>query len=427
MKFENTLAFAKALDRTDPLKKFRSRFHLPAHGTKPAVYFTGNSLGLMPKSAEKFVREELADWSTFGVEGHLHSRRPWLYYHKFSKHALAHLTGAKASEVVAMNQLTVNLHLMLISFYKPSGKRFKILTEAGAFSSDQYALESQIRLRSMLSGRTEINPADALIELAPRTGEYCLRTEDIVEAIRSHSDSLALVIFGAVQYYSGQFFDIAAIVREAHAVGAMAGFDLAHAIGNVPLQLHRDQVDFAVWCGYKYLNSGPGGLAGAFVHERYAERYDLPRLAGWWGHHERERFKMRKGFKAMQGVDGWQLSNFPVLAGAAQLASLQIFEEAGMKALRKKSKLLTAYLEFVLKRERGQFEVITPTDPEQRGCQVSILMKRNGRKVFNELTAHGVVADWREPDVIRVAPVPLYNTFEEVFRFGEMFWSAVKG
>ena len=420
MTFQNDLSFARKLDKTDPLRSFRSKFSLPG---KNWIYFTGNSLGLQPKTAKASVVSELDDWAKFGVEGHFHAKRPWLYYHKFSKKALSKLVGASPDEVVAMNQLTVNLHLMLVSFYKPSGGRFKIICEAGAFSSDQYALESQIRLHGL-------HPDDALIEVAPRAGEHTLRKQDIINIIKQNAGQLSLVIFGGVQYYTGQFFDIAAITKAAHDAGAYAGFDLAHAVGNVPLSLHDHDVDFAVWCSYKYLNSGPGGIAGAFVHEKHFGNKDLPRLAGWWGYEEDERFKMKKGFIPMAGVDAWQLSNFPVLSGAAHLASLEIFSKTNMAALRRKSLKLTGYAEFLLKEidPNGKyFEIITPTDPEQRGCQLSILMRSKGKKVFDRITKAGVVADWREPDVIRIAPVPLYNTFEEVWRFANVFKAEVLG
>lgn len=416
MNFENSLSFARKLDKTDPLKSFRQKFHLPKVNGKTALYFTGNSLGLQPKTTKAFINQELSDWAALGVEGHFHAKQPWLYYHKFSKKTLAGLVGAKPLEVVAMNQLTVNLHLMMTSFYRPSSSRFKILTEAGAFSSDQYAFESQLKIHN-------INPDEGLIELRPRPGEHTLRTDDILKAIEEHGDQIALVIFGAVQYYSGQFFNIKAITEAGHRVGAYVGFDLAHAIGNVPLSLHNHNVDFAVWCSYKYLNSGPGGIAGAFVHEKHANNPNLVRLAGWWGHHEKDRFQMKKGFIPMAGADGWQVSNFPVLSGAAHLASLRIFEEAGMKNLRTKSILLTGYLEFLLQSIENHdqhFIILTNADPKERGCQLSILMKQNGKKTFNKLMKAGVIADWREPDVIRVAPVPLYNTFEDVFRFVEI-------
>ncbi len=420
--FQSTLNFAKNLDRQDPLHSFRSKFHLPKVNGKTTIYFTGNSLGLQPKLAKKFIDEELRDWSSLGVEGHFHSKRPWLHYHKYSKRALARLVGAKTDEVVAMNQLTVNLHLLMTSFYRPARTRFKILTEAGAFSSDQYAFESQAKQHGL-------DPDQAIIELFPRKGEYTLRTEDILKAIEKNKNEIELVIFGAVQYYTGQFFDIKKITQAGHRAGAKVGFDLAHAMGNVPMQLHKDGVDFAVWCGYKYLNSGPGGMAGIFVHELHAKNFELPRLAGWWGHHDKERFQMKRGFQPMAGVDGWQVSNFPVLSGAAQLASLEIFEAAGIKAIRHKSERLTAYLEFLLlsiENHAEYFTIITPANKNERGCQLSLLMKKNGKKIFEKITKAGVMADWREPDVIRVAPVPLYNTFEEVFLFSEIFINAIQ-
>ncbi len=422
MQFENTLAFARTLDRTDPLKKFRALFHLPKVKGKTALYFTGNSLGLQPKSTRQFLTEELTDWAQLGVEGHLHSKRPWLYYHKFTKKGLALLAGAKPAEVVAMNHLTVNLHLLMVSFYRPTKSRFKIITEAGAFSSDQYALESQVKFHGFDSDKT-------IIELNPRKHEYTVRTEDILSAIHQHKDELALVIFGGVQYYTGQLFDIRKITQAGHAAGAVVGFDLAHAMGNVKLNLHKDQVDFAVWCSYKYLNAGPGAVAGVFVHERHAKRFNLPRFAGWWGHHEQERFQMKKGFIPMAGVDGWQLSNHPVLPAAALLASLEIFRQAGVKHLQTKSILLTGYLEYLLNQTGyvgEKFLILTPSDKRARGCQLSIYMKQQGKKVFDALTKAGVIADWREPSVIRVAPVPLYNTFEEVYRFAKIFSDALK-
>ncbi|HCM76128.1 MAG TPA: kynureninase [Cytophagales bacterium] len=417
MTFENSLTFAKKMDRIDPLSVYRKKFLLPKHNRKPAAYFVGNSLGLQPKATKKYVNEELHDWGTLAVEGHFHGKRPWLYYHKFSKKALAGIVGAKPVEVVAMNQLTVNLHLMMVSFYRPTKQRFKIIMEAGAFSSDQYAVESQIKFH-------HLNPDVALVELKPRPGEHTLRTEDILQSINEHADQLALVLMPGVQYYTGQFFDIKQITEAGHRAGALVGFDLAHAAGNVPLQLHKDNVDFAVWCSYKYLNSGPGGISGVFVHERHRNNPNIPRFAGWWGHQEKVRFQMKKGFIPMEGADGWQLSNVPVLAGAAHLASLQLFEEAGMTKLRKKSMLLTGYLHYLLTEidPHGQyFEIITPKDANARGCQLSILMKKNGKKIFNALMKQGVFTDWREPDVIRAAPVPMYNSYEDVYRFAAAF------
>jgi kynureninase len=409
------------MDREDSLRDFRNRFHFPKVSGKTAIYLTGNSLGLQPKSTKKKVAEELDDWASLGVDGHVHARRPWVEYHKFTKKALADLAGAKPVEVVAMNQLTVNLHLLMVSFYRPTKQRYKILTEAGAFSSDQYVFESQLKYHG-------IDPDTGLIELEPRHGESFLRTTDILKAIETHANELALVLFGGVQYYTGQLFEIATITKAGHAAGAIVGFDLAHAIGNVMLSLHKDDVDFAAWCSYKYLNSGPGAVAGAFVHERYANSENIPRLAGWWGHNETERFQMKKGFRPMPGVDGWQVSNHPILLSAAHLAALEIFRQAGMKNLRKKSEQLTGYLEFLLDEmdpESKSFALLTPRNPKERGCQLSIYIKQNGKQIFKRILKAGVIADWREPDVIRVAPVPLYNTYEEVFRFAQIFKDAV--
>lgn len=421
MKFVASLNFAKQMDRVDPLRRYRNQFHIPVFNNKRSVYLTGNSLGLQPKNLKAIMKQELDDWATLGVEGHFHARRPWLYYHKFTKSALARIVGGKTTEVVAMNQLTVNLHLMMVSFYRPTAERFKIITEAGAFSSDQYAVESQLKWHG-------IDPSTGLIEIKPRLGEFTLRTEDIIETIQKHGNEVALVLFGGVQYYTGQFFDLKSITECAHRNGAIAGFDLAHAAGNVPLSLHEHNVDFAVWCSYKYLNSGPGGLAGAFVHERHASNTSLPRFAGWWGHNESERFEMKKGFKPITGVDGWQLSNVPIFQAAALVASLDVFKKAGMPAIRKKSILLTGYLEFLLgafNHDEKYFTIITPALKQERGCQLSLLVHKNGRKVMEEISKAGMVTDWREPNVIRAAPVPLYNTFEEVYRFAEIFRVAI--
>ncbi|WP_276373301.1 kynureninase [Chryseolinea sp. H1M3-3] len=417
--FENNLRFAKTLDRSDHLQSYRSKFFIPEINGKKSIYFSGNSLGLQPKTTGKFINQELADWAKLGVEGHEHAERPWLYYHKLSKKILAEIVGAKPTEVVAMNQLTVNLHLMMVTFYRPNSSRYKILTEAGAFSSDQYAFESQIKFHGL-------NAEDALIELKPRENEFTLRTEDILTAIEENANEIALVIFGGVQYYTGQFFDLKKITEAGQKAGAVVGFDLAHAVGNVDLHLHHHNVDFAVWCSYKYLNSGPGGIAGVFVHERNFKQTDPLRFAGWWGHQESARFEMKKGFKPMDGADGWQVSNVPVLQAAAHLASLEIFHAAGMKALRNKSIVLTGYLEFLLKENdplEKYYKIITPSGAADRGCQLSLYIKRNGQKIFTGLTKKGISLDWREPNVIRLAPVPLYNTFEEVYRFMEIFKS----
>lgn len=417
--FENSLAFARKMDKADELREFRKQFHYP----KQSVYLVGNSLGLQPKATRSYINQELEDWAELGAEGHVHARRPWVKYHHLAKKSLAKLVGAKPTEVVAMNNLTVNLHLLMVSFFRPTKKRYKIIAEAGAFSSDQYAFETQLKFHGL-------DPKEALIEVSPREGEFTLRTEDILSTIEQHSNELALVLFGGVHYYTGQFFDIPSITKAAKGAGAIVGFDLAHAIGNTPLNLHDDDVDFAVWCTYKYLNSGPGAIAGAFVHERYAKSFDLPRFAGWWGHNEQERFQMLKGFKAIEGVDGWQLSNVPVFQGAAHLASLKLFDDAGIKRLRKKSILLTAYLEYLLREidpKEKLFKIITPSDPKQRGCQLSVFFHKDGKSTFTKLSKAGVFADWREPNVIRLAPVPMYNSFEDVFKAASILEKNLNG
>lgn len=420
MIYKDSEDFAKQLDIEDPLGQFREQFYFPEKDDKQVLYFTGNSLGLQPISVRNYVEQELSDWETLGVEGHLKARNPWLYYHKYTKELLSGITGAKPLEVVSMNSLTVNLHLMLVSFYQPDNKKYKIITEAGNFPSDQYALETQIKFRGL-------NPDKTLIELTPREGEYILRTEDIISAIEDHSDELALVMMSGVQYFTGQFFNLKKITDATHRAGAFAGFDLAHAVGNVPLSLHEDDVDFAVWCSYKYLNSGPGNVSGIFVHENHNQKKDLPRFAGWWGYDEADRFKMEKGFSPMDGADGWQLSNVNVISTAAHLASLKIFEQAGMQAIRDKSVKLTGYLEFLIKElyREDLFKIITPEDPEQRGCQISLLFERSGKDICYELEKKGVIVDWREPGVMRMAPVPLYNSYSDVYHFAEIFKSVL--
>ncbi len=418
MVFQNSLAFAQQLDSEDVLRNFRSRFYIPMIRGKDCIYFTGNSLGLQPKTTQDSVLNELEDWANFGVEGHFHGRKPWFSYHENFPALLQPLTGALPEELIVMNQLTVNLHLLMTSFYRPDKQRFKIICEAKAFPSDQYAMESQVRLHGL-------NPDDAIVELTPREGEHTIRTEDIIDTIKQHGDQTALVLLGGVNYYTGQVFDMQAITEAAHSAGAYAGFDLAHAAGNVPLQLHDWNVDFACWCSYKYLNSGPGGVAGAFIHKKHIDDSTLPRLAGWWGYDKATRFRMEKGFRPIPTAEGWQLSNAPVLSMAAHKASLDIFAEAGMANLLAKSKTLTSYLLFVLDEINAQFshqpiEVITPRNEAERGCQVSILMLQRGKEVFEALKQEGIIADWREPDVIRVAPVPLYNSFEEVYLFGQV-------
>lgn len=413
MTYENSLQFAQQADKNDPLQGYRKQFYLPQHHGRDVYYFTGNSLGLMPKAVEKFLQTELESWKTYGVEGHFQGPHPWMHYHKLFSEKAARLVGAKTGEVVVMNTLTVNLHLALVSFYRPKGQRFKIIMEGGAFPSDQYAIESQLRYHG-------IEPEIGLIELFPRAGEDHLRTEDILQQIHGHAEETALILLGGVNYYTGQYFDLEAITQAGQAAGAVVGFDLAHTAGNLPLQLHDWGVDFAVWCSYKYLNSGPGGPSGLFIHEKHGNNAQLPRFAGWWGHDESERFQMKKGFKPMSGAAGWQLSNAQVLASAPHLAALNIFDEVGMQALRAKSVQLTGYLEYLLDQLLLEFpnsglKQLTPRDPAQRGCQLSLLASRHGRQLFDYLSENGVVADWREPDVIRVAPVPLYNTFEDVY------------
>lgn len=415
--YQATAAFAANLDATDELKDYRNRFHIPSANGKSLIYFCGNSLGLQPKSTRAYLEQELTDWQNLGVEGHLHAKNPWLYYHHFLTDATARLVGAKPIEVVVMNSLTVNLNLLMISFYSPTAKRNKIMMEYMAFPSDQYAVENQVKFHGY-------NPNDAIIELMPREGENCIRTADILAKIDEHKDELALIMIGGVNYYTGQLFDMATITSHAKNCSSdiVVGYDLAHATGNVKMDLHDWNVDFATWCSYKYLNSGPGGTSGVFVHEKHAENNLLPRLSGWWGNDESTRFKMQKGFIPQQGAAGWQMSNAQVLSMAAHRASLAIFDEVGMDKLIAKSKLLTGYLEFLLLNgKRKDFKIITPEDVAQRGCQLSIVMNENGKKTFDALTQNGVIADWREPDVIRVAPVPLYNTFEDVYRFAEIF------
>lgn len=416
--FENTLAFAKQLDEQDPLKHFRDRFYIPLVNGKESIYFTGNSLGLQPKTTQDYVLNELEDWANYGVEGHFHARTPWVSYHEIFPEILSEIVGALPEEIVVMNQLTVNLHLLMISFYRPTKQRYKIICEAKAFPSDQYAFQSQAILHGL-------NPADVIIEVGPKEGSAYIETADILEAIRIHGNETALVIFGGVNYYSGQVFDMQKICKTAHEVGAICGFDLAHATGNVLLELHDWQVDFACWCSYKYLNSGPGGVAGAFIHQKYISNDTIPRLAGWWGHDKENRFKMDKDFHPIQTAEGWQLSNAPVLSMSAHKASLDIFKEAGIHHLVKKGKSLSAFLLFILNEINNTtkekiIEIITPEKESERGCQISILMHKDGKKIFDELIKEGVIADWREPNVIRVAPVPLYNRFEDVYLFGEI-------
>lgn len=412
MQFENTLAFAQQLDKEDKLAHFRNEFYMPKKDGKTMIYLCGNSLGLQPKNARAAIEQELNDWAELGVEGHFAGKNPWMYYHHFLTEKAAKVVGAKPNEVVIMNNLTANLHLMMVSFYRPTKTRYKIMMEGTAFPSDQYAMETQARFHGL-------NPDNAIIELKPREGEYTLRTEDIIAKINEHKEDLAIVMMGGVNYYTGQAYDMQAIAKAGHAVGANVGFDCAHAAGNINLKLHDWDVDFAVWCTYKYLNSGPGGTSGVFVHERHGNNPDLIRFAGWWGHDEKERFQMKKGFKPMEGAAGWQLSNAQIFPMAIHKASLELFDQAGIENLRAKSETLTAYLEFILNDFNDYLTVITPKTPADRGCQLSIIVKENGKKLFDYLEANGIMPDWREPDVIRMSPVPMYNSFEDVYRIGE--------
>jgi len=418
MQYEPTLEFARAEDEADPLKSYRNQFHFPSLGTPDLVYFTGHSLGLQPKTVRAAVELELDEWADYGVEGHFHSTNPWYSYHELLSPPIAEIVGAQESEVVCMNSLTTNLHLLFVSFYRPTMQRYKIISEARMFPSDRYLLETQAQFHGF-------DPDDAIIEVAPRDNERLIREEDILAAIEANADELALVFFGGVNYFTGQLFNMSRLTEAAHAVGAVAGFDLAHAAGNVPLMLHEWSVDFAAWCSYKYLNSSPGNVGAIFVHERHGKNFDLPRFGGWWGHDKTTRFEMKNGFQPMEGAEGWQLSNVPILGMSAMKASLDIFAAAGMPALREKSEKLTGYLEYTVGLLAEEFpgagiSVITPRDPAQRGTQLSIDIAGRKRHLFDDMIAAGVIADFREPCIIRMAPVPLYNSFEDVFVFGKI-------
>lgn len=410
--YQSDKDFAIRMDEKDSLSSYRDRFFLPKVGRKPAIYFVGNSLGCQPKEVKTYINQELKDWAKLGVEGHFHGTSPWMPYHEFLTEPMAAIVGAQPSEVVMMNSLTVNLHLMMASFFKPQGRRRKILIEADAFPSDLYAAKSQLHWHGL-------NPEEDLLLLRPRKGEHALRTEDILNVIETWGADIAMSILGGVNYYTGQWFDMKTITEAAHEQGIKVGWDLAHAVGNVPLQLHEWGVDFAAWCNYKYLNGGPGGVAGAFVHERHHVNESLPRLAGWWGHDKETRFEMGPDFRPIHSAEGWQLSNAPVLSMAAFRASLDIFSEVGMDALRKKSLVLSGYMRYLLttREDLPEFTIITPEEQHASGCQLSLLTGENGKALFDYLTEKAVICDWREPNVIRVAPVPLYNTFQEVWQF----------
>jgi len=414
--YEASEDFAIAMDNRDPLARYREQFYFPCTTDgERCIYLCGHSLGLQPKTVRDYVEQELAAWAEFGVEGHFHARRPWVPYHRLLTEQTATLIGAKADEVVVMNSLTVNLHLMMVSFYRPTPQRRKILIERGAFPSDQYAVKSQLHFHGF-------DPASSLLELSPRPGEFCVRDEDIESLIAKEGNSIALILLGGVNYVTGQAFDLPGIAEAGHRKGCVVGFDLAHVAGNLPLRVHEWGPDFAVWCSYKYLNGGPGCIAGCFVHERHSRAAELPRFAGWWGHEENIRFQMDSEFQPMCGAEGWQLSNPPILELAALRASMDIFHEVGMEHLRAKSKLLTGYLEFLLdQRSSPKFSLITPREPNRRGAQLSLRLPHGGHSVCRALANAGVFGDWREPDTFRVAPVPLYNSFHDVYRFVQRF------
>jgi len=422
MTFENSLAFAQQLDAQDPLKQYQNEFSFPQVNGKKVIYFTGNSLGLQPKSARTYVDEVMNDWANLAVEGHFYAEKPWWDYHERFANPLSKLVGALPSEVTVMNTLTVNLHLLMVSFYRPTNQRYKIICEEKAFPSDQYLFQSQVRFHGY-------SPENAIVEVKRREGEHNIRLEDIVAKIEEVGDELALVLLGGVNYYTGQVFDMKTITQAGHQVGAYVGWDLAHAAGNIKLELHDWQVDFAAWCSYKYMNSGPGNASGCFIHKKHHTNPELPRFAGWWGHNKERRFKMESVFDPIQSADGWQISNLPVLSLAPYLASVELLAKIGMDALIQKRNKITAYLEFVLhqidREVNGNFEIITPSNPTERGCQLSVFLHGEGRSLFDYLMKNGVIVDWREPNVIRLAPVPLYTSFEDIYHFGQILKSGI--
>ncbi|MFS4416293.1 kynureninase [Maribacter sp. 2307ULW6-5] len=412
MEFKNTLTFAREQDAQDPLARYRDAFHFPKVNGKDVIYFTGNSLGLQPKRTKEYVDEVMEDWAQMAVEGHFQAEKPWWDYHERLAAPLAKVVGAKTKEISVMNTLTVNLHLLMVSFYRPTAKRFKIICEEKAFPSDQYMLQSQARFHGL-------NPEECIVEVKKRPGEHHWHTQDFLDKIAEVGEELALVLIGGVNYYNGQVLDMARITEAGKAAGAFVGWDLAHAVGNVALELNQWKVDFAAWCSYKYMNSGPGNASGIYVNEQYLDRTDLPRFEGWWGTRKETRFLMRPEFEPMPNADAWQLSNAPILSVAPYLASLSLFEEVGMPALIKKRDKLVAYLEFILrevdKEVSTSFEIITP---KERGCQLSVFLHGEGKSLFHFLMQNGVITDWREPNVIRLAPAPFYCSFEDMFRFG---------
>ncbi len=419
MEFKNSLVFAQQLDAIDPLRKYRNEFHFPKVKGKDVIYFTGNSLGLQPKRTQKFVDDIMKDWKDLAVEGHFHAEKPWWDYHERLAAPLAKVVGAKTPEVSVMNTLTVNLHMLMVSFYRPTQKRFKIICEEKAFPSDQYMLNSQVEFHGF-------DPNTAIVEVKKRPGENFWHTQDVEDKINEVGEELALVLIGGVNYYNGQVFNMEAITKAAKAQGAFVGWDLAHAVGNVGLNLHDWGVDFAAWCSYKYMNSGPGNASGIFVHEKYLNNNEIPRFEGWWGTKKETRFLMKPEFEPMENADAWQVSNPSVLSLAPYLASLEMFDEVGMETLISKRKLIVAYLEFILqeidKETDGSFEIITPKD---RGCQLSVFLHGQGKELFNYLMENGVITDWREPNVIRLAPAPFYCSFADMYNFGQILKSGI--
>tara|TARA_R100000935_G_scaffold56173_1_gene87245 strand:+ start:1976 stop:3247 length:1272 start_codon:yes stop_codon:yes gene_type:complete len=419
MEFKNSLVFAQQLDAEDPLRKYRDEFHFPKVKGKDVIYFTGNSLGLQPKRTQKFVDDIMKDWKDLAVEGHFHAEKPWWDYHERLAAPLAKVVGAKTPEVSVMNTLTVNLHMLMVSFYRPTEKRFKIICEEKAFPSDQYMLNSQVEFHGF-------DTNTAIVEVKKRPGENFWHTQDVIDKINEVGEELALVLIGGVNYYNGQVFNMEAITKAAKTQGAFIGWDLAHGVGNVELKLHDWGVDFAAWCSYKYMNSGPGNASGIFVHEKYLNNNEIPRFEGWWGTKKETRFLMKPEFEPMENADAWQVSNPPVLSLAPYLASLEMFDEVGMEALISKRNLIVAYLEFILqeidKETEGSFEIITPKD---RGCQLSVFLHGQGKDLFNYLMDNGVITDWREPNVIRLAPAPFYCSFADMYNFGQILKSGI--
>ncbi|MDN3678019.1 kynureninase [Flavobacterium paronense] len=418
MTFQNTREFAQQLDTQDELKQYRNEFLFPQHNGKNVIYFTGNSLGLQPKRTKQYVDEVMKDWADLAVEGHFYAEKPWWDYHERFANPLSTLVGAKPSEVTVMNTLTVNLHLLMVSFYRPTKTRYKIICEEKAFPSDQYMFQSQVNFHGY---KTE----DAIVEIKRRDGEHNIRLEDIIAKINEVGDELALVLFGGVNYYTGQVFDMKTITEAGHKAGAMVGFDLAHAAGNIKLELHDWNIDFAAWCSYKYMNSGPGNASGCFIHEKHHANKDLPRFGGWWAQNKERRFLMEPTFDPIVGADGWQISNLPILSLAPYLASVELFAEVGMEKLIRKRNQITSYLEFILHEidkdiEGTEFEIITPANQQERACQLSVFLHGQGRSLFDYLMKNGVITDWREPNVIRFAPVPFYCSYEDMYEFGQI-------